>query len=172
VQLYLTGKHFKIVPRLRKHLEEHLEKLNRYDRQIISANVVFKTQKYFNIAEITVKASHFNFYGEGSSDDNMFAAVDLAIHRVEAQLKKHRAKMKGLKKKSRRAPRTSRRTREALKLVSSEAFAPKPMSSEEASLQLGVTEKHFLVFQNSKSKKINVIYKREDGYHGLVEPEV
>ena len=56
--------------------------------------------------------------------------------------------------------------------VSAEAFAPKPMSSEEASLQLDVTEKHFLVFRNSKSKKINVIYKREDGYHGLVEPEV
>ena len=54
----------------------------------------------------------------------------------------------------------------------SEAFSAKPMSSEEASLQLDVSDKDFLVFQDSKSKKINVIYKRPDGYHGLVEPGV
>jgi putative sigma-54 modulation protein len=174
LQLYLTGKHFKVVPRLRAHIEEHLEKLSRYDSHIISAHVVLTIEKYMNVAEVTLKASHFQFYGEGSSDDNMFSAVDLAINRVESQLKKHREKFKSLKKQNSRL--TSVRVRRSSggrspEVVSSEVSSPKPLSTEEASLQLQVSDKEFLVFRNSITNKINVMYRRPDGHHGLVEPE-
>ena len=45
-----------------------------------------------------------------------------------------------------------------------------PMSIEEASLQLGISQKPFVVFQNSETQKVNVLFKREDGHHGLIEP--
>ena len=172
MQLYLTGKQFKVVPRLRTHIEEHLEKLSRYDANIISAHVVLKTQKYMNVAEVTLKSSHFEYYGEGISDDNMFSGVDLAISRVESQLKKQREKLKGLKKKKSRISseiegrRTGSRKPE---VISSEATETKPLSVEEASLQLDISEREFLVFRNADSKQINVMYKRSDGHHGIVE---
>ena len=173
MQLYLTGKQFKVIPRLRTHIEEHLEKLSRYDSKIISAHVVLKTQKYLNVVEVTIKSSHFEFYGEGSSDDNMFSAVDLAINRVEVQLKKQREKFKGLKKKNNRETSsvTRRTAAKSPEVVSSEMVSSKPLSTEEASLQLNVSDKEFLVFRDSNSKKINVLYKRPDGQHGLIEPE-
>jgi putative sigma-54 modulation protein len=173
LQLYLTGKHFKIIPRLRAHIEEHLEKLSRYDSHIISAHVVLTVEKYMNVVEVTLKASHFQFYGEGASDDNMFSAVDLAINRVESQLKKHREKFKSLKKQNSRltSVRVRRSSGRSPEVVSSEVSSPKPLSTEEASLQLEVSDKDFLVFRNSTTNKINVMYRRSDGHHGLVEPE-
>ena len=174
MKIDIIGKQFKVIPRLREHIEEHLEKLNRYDKEIINAHVVLKTQKYFNIAEVTVKASHFEFFGIGQTDDNMFSAIDLAIHRVQAQLKKHREKYKGLNKKNRRKTGAVRKkaTQDEIEIVSSEVFSLKPMSLDKASLQLDVTKKEFIIFRNAKTKKMNVLYKREDGHHSLVEPEV
>lgn len=174
MQLDIIGKHFKVVPRLRAHLEQHLEKLVRYDSHIISAHVVLKTQKYLNIAEVTIKSSHFDFYGDGQTDDNMFSAVDLAIHRVEAQLKKHREKFKGMRKRNRRRSGAINRklAMAESQIVGSEVYSPKPLSADEASLQLDVSDREFIVFRNSKTKKINIMYKRTDGHHSLVEPEV
>jgi putative sigma-54 modulation protein len=174
LQLDIIGKQFKVVPRLRAHIESHLEKLNRYDRQIISAHVVLKTQKFHNEAEVTVKSSHFEFFGHGTTDDNMFSAVDLAIHRVEAQLKKHREKFKKLKKQNQRRRGAMNRSLKAAhpEIVGSEVYAPKPLTTEEASLQLDSSDKDFIVFRSAQSKKINIMYKRSDGNHSLVEPEV
>ncbi len=172
MKIDITGKQFKVVARLREHIEEHLEKLNRYDSNIISAHVVLKTQKYMNTAEVTVKASHFQFFGIGTTDDNMFSAVDLAIHRVQAQLKKHREKFKGLKKRRRRVQGSAGRkvSPENSEVVASEVFSLKPTSLKQAAQQLKISKKEFIIFRNSKSNKINVLYKRPDGHHSLVEP--
>jgi putative sigma-54 modulation protein len=173
LQIFITGKHLKVVPRLRSHLETHLEKLSHYDPRLISAHVVLKTEKYMNVAEITVKAGHWEFYGEGAADDNMFSAIDLAIHRVETQLKKHREKIKGFKKKaSRIASRLDRSFNlEIPTVVRSEAWSLKPLTEEAASQDLDLSSKDFLIFKNTRTGKLNVIYRRPDGHHGLVEPE-
>jgi putative sigma-54 modulation protein len=161
------------MPRLREHVEKLIEKLEHYDPQMISAHVLLKTEKYLNVAEITVKAGHYEFYGEGSADDNMFSAVDLAVHRVENQLKKHREKMKGAKKKNPKAARAAEKASSGLgpAIVSSEAFSPKRMSEEEASAELDRSSQEFLIYRHERSKKVNVIFKRSDGQHGLLHPE-
>jgi putative sigma-54 modulation protein len=174
LQLYLTGKHLKVVPRLREHLEKHLEKLNQYDPGIISAHVVLKTEKFLNIAEVTIKAGHFEFYGEGSGDDNMFSAIDLAINRVEAQLKKHREKMKEARKRSPKEQAAVEKASSGLEpeIVSSSSFAPERLTVQDASFKLAKGDQDFLIYKDTKSKKVNVIYKRPDGQHGVIEPEL
>lgn len=169
MQVKITGKQFKVVPRLRSHVEDHMEKLNRYDSRIISTEVIFKTQKRINTAEVTVYVSRHKFFGEGRTDDNMFSAVDLAIHRVEAQMKKNRDKLKGHKKQNRRAEGRIRREASAPEVVGAELFSPKPLTLDEASLELDISDQEFIIFQNVKTKKMNVMYKREDGHHSVVE---
>ena len=58
------------------------------------------------------------------------------------------------------------------KIVRSTAFAAKPMSVEEASLQLEIVPENFLVFMNQNTQAVNVIHKRKDGSHGLIEPGI
>lgn len=173
MKIEITGKQFKVIPRLRAHIEAHLEKLSRYDSHIISAHVVLKAQKYINTVEITMHGSHFEFFGIGMSDENMFEAVDLAVYRVEAQLKKHRERFKEHNKRDhRRQAKINRTMDNAPQVIGSEAYSPEVMTLEEASAALDSSQKDFIVFFNSKTKKVNVLYEREDGHHSVVEPGV
>lgn len=172
MKIKITGKQLKVIPRLRKHVEEHMEKLSRYDSGILSTEVILKIQKFTNVAEVMVHISRHNFFGEGRTDDNLFSAVDLAINRVEAQMKKHRDKLKSHKKNNRRTAGRLKQAEEVPEVVGAEFFSPEPLSVDEASLQLDASEKDFIIFKNSKTKKMSVMYKRDDGHHSVVEHDI
>lgn len=181
MDIRFSGKNLKITAGMKEHLEERLPKFEKYAPRIVEAHVFLKKEKYLFKAEITLAAKDFHAFGMGEAKDNIFAAMDEAYERVEKQLKKFRSKSKGHHNKS---SKTSVKIARALgmiesenllpedhpKIVRSQDFAPKPMSVEEASLQLEISPKTFLVFMNQNTSTVNVIHKLKDGNHGLIEP--
>lgn len=174
MDIRFTGQSLKITTGMKAHLEEHLERLEKYAPRLVEAHVFLKKEKYWYRTEVTLLAKNFRAFGEGASKENIFAAIDEAYERVEKQLKKFRAKAKDHHKKAGKGldllesenVLSSKRP----KIVSTSDFAAKPMSAEEASLQLELSPESFLVFLNESNNVVNVIYKRKDGDHGLIEP--
>lgn len=181
MDIRFSGQNLKITAGMKEHLEERLPKFEKYAPRIVEAHVFLKKEKYLFRAEITLAAKDFHAFGMGEAKDNIFAAMDEAYERVEKQLKKFRSKSKGHHNKNAKASTKVARalgmieTESALpedhpKIVRSSSFVSKPMSVEEASLQLEISPEPFLVFMNQNTNKVNVIHKRRDGNHGLVEP--
>jgi putative sigma-54 modulation protein len=181
VDIRFSGQNLKITAGMWEHLEERLPKFEKYAPRIIEAHVFLKKEKYIFKAEITLAAKDFHAFGMGEAKDNIFAAIDEAYERVEKQLKKFRSKSKGHHTKNAKASAKIARalgiieTESVLpedhpKIVRSSEFALKPMSVEEASLQLEISPETFLVFLNQNTNHVNVIHKRKDGNHGLIEP--
>jgi putative sigma-54 modulation protein len=181
VDIRFSGKNLKVTQGMKDHLEARIPKFGKYAPRLVEAHVFLKKEKYLFIAEITLAAKDFHAFGMGKAKDNIFAAMDEAYERVEKQLKKFRAKSKGHhKKNSKGAAKIARALgiieaesvlpEEHPKIVSSASFVTKPMSAEEASLQLEISPETFLVFMNQNTNAVNVIHKRRDGNHGLIEP--
>jgi len=181
VDIRFSGQNLKITEGMKEHLAERLPKFEKYAPQLVEAHVFLKKEKYIFKAEITLSAGSFHAFGSGEAKENIFTAMDEAYVRVEKQLKKFRSKTKGHHKNNSRVSAKAARalgmieTETVLpadhpKIVRSPAFAPKPMSVEEASLQLEISSDSFLVFMNQDTETVNVIHKRKDGRHGLIEP--
>ena len=185
MNIRFLGKNFAVSEGMRTHLQEKLLKLEKYAPRLIESHVVLKKEKYLFDAQITLLTKNFQAYGEAKRKENFYAAIDQACDRVEKQLKKFREKVKdhhkemqpkALSPRGRKvigkvvaeaAPLVARKP----VIVASQDFEPKPMSAEEASLQLELSPEIFLVFQNAVTRKVNVLFKRRDGNHGLIEPQ-
>ena len=181
MDIRFSGKNLKITQGMKEHLEARLPKFEKYAPRLVEAHVFLKKEKYIYIAEITLAAKDFHAFGMGQAKDNIFVAMDEAYERVEKQLKKFRAKSKGHHKKNSKGSAKLARAfgmieaesilpEDHPKIVSSSSFAPKPLSVEEASLQLEISPEKFLVFMNQNTNAVNVIHKCKDGNHGLIEP--
>ncbi len=179
MDIRVTGKNMSVTEGIRDHLRTKLSKFGKYDARLIESHVILKKEKYFFVAEVTLLAKHLRAYGEGTSKDNVFTAIDQAAVRVEKQLKKFREKIKDHHKKDGHfgaAIKAARRRAVEIpedfpRVVKMKSMSAKQMSVEEASLQLELSAKPFLVFQNSTTQQVNVLFKREDGQHGLIEPD-
>lgn len=178
MNIRVTGKQMKVTEGMREHLQEKLDKLDHYAPRLLESQVVLKKEKYLYVAEITVLAKNLRAYGESKSKENMFTAIDEAYTRVEKQLKRFREKVKdhhkhgsAVKKGVEKISREMDSLDEDPEIIRSRAFlAPEPLFPEDASQQLRDSSKQFLVFRNASTQKVSVIFKREDGNHGLVEP--
>lgn len=185
MDIRFSGKNLSLTKGMKDHMEEKLVKLEKYSPRLVEAHVILEKEKYLYKTEITLLAKNLKVYGEDQCKENIFSAMDKAYIRVEKQLKKYREKLKDHHRKNSRVMgtgRTSKRQQQALEklqmqaslpdVVLSQDYAKKPMSIEESNLQLHLSKKPFFVFVNEENHKVNIIYKREDGSHGLIEPDV
>jgi putative sigma-54 modulation protein len=166
---------------MKDHLRDKLAKLEKYASRLVESHVVLKKEKYIYVAEVTLAAKNLRAYGEGRSKENIFSAIDESCARVEKQLKKFREKIKkhhGKIEKVGLLPETSGQddsssaseAGDAPRIIKDKSSFWKPMMPEEASMQLKLTGDHFIAFLNPKNERLCVIYKRQDGNHGLIEP--
>jgi putative sigma-54 modulation protein len=170
VQITITGRHLEVTPPLRDYVNKRLRKVTKYTQKINDIHVILEVQKNQHLVEITLNFSGHSINGRAKTPD-MYGSIDEAWDKVERQLRK-------LKEKT-REHRVSKRKGEMKiismqrgkgKIIKSEWFAIKPMSTEEALLQMDSSDLEFLVFQNSETEKVNVVYRRGDGNVGLIEP--
>lgn len=173
----ITGKNVEVTDAIRDYTVKKLRKVTKYLRDIIEINVTFRLERYQEICEIMILADHLTVRGEGNTAD-MYASVDLAVERIEKQLRRYRGKL--ISRRSRGAEAVKEAKISVLEhssvvfdekpLVIIEDRVPvKPMNVEEAVMQMDLTDRDFLVFKNSETGEINVIYHRADGNIGLIE---
>ena len=176
----VTFRHLEATTALRTYAEKKAAKIKKYFGDPNEVNVVLSLEKHRYTAEITLKAGRFTVNAKEETDD-MYSAIDSAVDKIDRQMKKHKDKIKHHKVHPATQNITSRynilsssstgEDRQP-KIIKTEQIFAKPMSMEEAVMQLGLAQNDFLVFINDATGKINVIYHRKDGDFGLVEPEV
>jgi putative sigma-54 modulation protein len=154
------------------------DKLNRFDKYLYNpaeASVVLSVEKFRHIAEINISGDKLNIVGKEETED-MYSAIDMALDKLEKQIKKNKQKIRE------RRPAPKRKTRGFMAsetVAAEEGFEPeikvtpieyKPMDIEEAAMQMELIKDNFLVFTNARNDQVNVIYRRKDGHYGLIQP--
>lgn len=176
MKIAIRGKNTEISEGLRDYVEKKLNKLSRYFEQINDVQVTAVTQHGSYIMEVTIPLNGFILRAEENSDDNLYAAVDLVVEKLEKQIHKHRSRLyrrfrnQGLKNLI--ASMGDENIAESQSLVRNKRFAVKPMPVDEAILQMNLLGHDFYVFNNDETEQINVLYRRKDGNYGLIEPEL
>ena len=161
------------------HLRSYVtEKLDRFDRLLdnpAEANVVLKVEKFRHIAEISVSGDRMNINGKEETED-MYSAIDMVLDKLEKQIKKGKEKVRERRMKARSkikmANLGSAVEDEIAQQVKITHIDYKPMDVDEAILQMGLTTENFLVFTNARTDQINVLYRRNDGDLGLIQPRI
>ena len=173
----ITGRHVVITPAIRSYVMKRLRKFVKILGEDISFHVIINVQKVRQTAEILLKSKSLDLAGKGQTDD-MYASIVRAIDKLERQALKH--KNKKIEVKRQRAKETSvagksgtrrpsKRSRASRNdgIQEEEAYR-KPMTVEEALIELNQSDYPFIVFRNSESGIVNVLYRRKDSSLGLI----
>src|SRR5437867_5816967 len=179
MKLVLTGRHVDVTPALKTFTREKLKKLSNLIDDLGEVHVILTVEKHRHTAEVVAHGRHLSLSARGVTAD-MYSSIGECIERLERQAKKHRAKF--ATKRRRAAPRPGSATPKSTpeggvdrdgrqRIVRTETFSKKPMSVEEAALQVKGSDFEFFVFRNERSREVNVLYRRKDGSLGLIEPE-
>ncbi len=185
MRLELTGRHVSISDGLRTLVEEKLAKLERkLNQAALSAQVVVARDKYRLTTEITLHARGEKWlHGVGAARDWETSILG-AIRKLEQQAEKLKGKWKDRKRRGAGAGKATRGAAAlaaatppappeapAIRVVRARRYAVKPMSVEEAALEVGDHPDAFVVFRNDVTEAITVLFRRKDGHLGLIEPE-
>ena len=173
MKVTVIGKNIDVTPALREIVERKILKLDRYFNPNVEARATLTVQKNSQIFEVTIPFNGVILRCEESTDD-MYKSIDLVQAKLERQIRKQRTK---LQRRNNESLRFSNFDEVALEddnqgeIVRVKKFNIKPMSTEEAILQMELVEHNFFVFKDSDTDNVNVIYKRKDGNYGLLEPD-
>ena len=180
METVIGGKGIEITPALRSFTENKLKKLDRVFNGVMDVHVTLSVQKYLQIADLTVKTRSGGFSATAQTTD-MYASINDAIDNLVKQARRQKKRVK-----SRKGPKRGEKTgawqapeeplpegarSEAEPRLRRERLPVKPMSVEEAMLQVRAADEGFIVFRNAVSDELNVIYRRKDGDIGLIEPK-
>ncbi len=174
MNIIMNGRHLEITSALRSYAEEKIRKFDRYLSNINEAVVTLSIEKkYRHKAEVLLKANGVMIQAEGVTGE-IYSAIDEVIEKLEKQVKKYKEKLvsyrKGEGKASVNVPPSSESHTEVGKIIKRKRFDMKPMGPDEAAMQMELLDKDFFVFANDTTGEINVIYRRNDGNYGLIEP--
>lgn len=175
MQINVTFRHMEPSERIRSYAEEKIGRIKRYLTEPIEVNIVLTTEKFRQIAEVTISSNGLNINASEETED-IFSSIDLLADTVEAQIKKQLEKTRRKKGSSKVNVKSNLNPEiEAVSAIDEEesiipeTYDPKPVDVEEALLQLNASKKDVLVFVNRTTGRINVLYRRRDGYYGLIE---
>ncbi|MCL5024121.1 MAG: ribosome-associated translation inhibitor RaiA [Nitrospirae bacterium] len=170
MNIIVNGRHLEITPALKSYAEDKLKKFDRYLSQITEAVVTLTVEKYRHKAEVLLKANGVMIQAEGVTGE-IYSSIDEVVEKLDKQVKKYKEKLVSHRKgegKAVAAP--SQPEPETGKIIKRKRFDMKPMNPDEAAMQMELLDKNFFVFSNQTTGEINVIYRRNDGNFGLIEP--
>lgn len=180
MQIAVTFRHMESSDAVRSYAEEKLARVKKYIEEPIDAQVVLSVQKkIYHRAEVTMVAKGLTMKSAEEKND-MYAAIDLMVDKIERQLKRYKEKLKrhkggnGAQRLIEKAVISASSVDEGdenPEIIRSHSFFIKPMSVEEAVMQMDLLGKDFLVFTDDRSEEMNVVYRRKDGNYGLIVPQ-
>jgi ribosomal subunit interface protein len=176
--MYITvsGKNIEITSALKNVVEKKLSKLEKYFKPQIEAQATLSVEKNRQIIEVSIFFGGVVLRAEEVHDD-MYAAVDLVVDSLEGQIRKQKTKLQkkyhddSLRFQSIPDFKYNDDDVNEPRIVRTKRFAMKPMSAEEAVLQMELVGHNFFVYQDADSSDVNVVYKRKDGNYGLIESQ-
>ena len=178
MQLSVTFRHMEPSDALKDYARDKISRVEKYLDSAMEANVVLSVEKFRHTADVTIVSDGLKINGQEETED-MYSAIDMVVDKIERQTKRLRQKGRKRKAQQKGRARENELDTDAVahveddgepRLVRSEQMFPKPMDVDEAIMQLDLSGQQFLVFTNSATDKLNVLYKRDDGHYGLIEP--
>jgi putative sigma-54 modulation protein len=175
VKVNITGRHVEVTPALRSFTEEHMSKLEDFFKGVKGARVILSVEKYRHTCEINFKAGNHQFTAKETTKD-MYASIERTVHALVQQTSKRKDKEHTLNThahKGRPVSLKSMPVKEekavSKKVVKVKAFASKPMSLEDALVDLENGKHGVLAYFNATSQTVHVVFTRPDGSVGLIE---
>ncbi len=170
----IRGEKVEITSSIRSYIEEKIGKLDKYfeNSNDIDANVVIKVRGKEQKIEITIPALHYTLRSEESNDD-LYAAIDLTVDKLERQIRKNKTKINSRIKrnviKNFEMDLEDNFEDDNSKVLKRKKIDMKPMDEEEAILQMNMLGHSFFVFKNIDTNSVCVLYLRKDGNYGIIE---
>ena len=197
MRINVTFRHMEATDALREHAEKRVRRVAKFVHRPIDAHVILSVVKRRHIAEVVLNADRTTMTAKEETGD-LYSAIDLAGEKLEQRARKHTEKISNHKvsARSKRAqiaatemlppPAPSRDVpglrmnvlradsfgrRKGPEVINTKRLPVKPMSVEEAVMQMDLMSTEFLVFCNAANDALSVVYRRKDGNYGLIEPE-
>lgn len=195
MRINVTFRHMEATDALRDHAEKRIRRVAKYVHRPIDAHVILSVVKRRHIAEVVFNADRTTMTAKEETGD-LYSAIDLAGDKLEHRARKHTEKLKShklpapsrrLKEVAPELPEPVRESSAGLRMdvlrgdsfgrrkgpdvIHTKRFPVKPMSVEEAVMQMDLMSSEFFVFRNAAADRISVVYRRKDGHYGLIEPE-
>lgn len=172
MKMKFYGKFMEVTDSLRDYAEKKINKLDWFFSDDASVQVKFTQEKGGrDIVEITINDRNMLFRAEEVTSD-MYASIDKAADKLSRQIRRHRTKLDKRLHISAPVPATEEPVEEEeKKIVRVKRFAVKPMSVEDAIMQMEMLGHNFYLFNNADTGRMSVLYIRQDGDYGLLEPE-
>lgn len=186
MDLNIRGENIAVTPSLKEYAEKRIGKLEKYFGAPLaaSARVNMRVHNKEQVIEVTIPIQGLLLRAEVGQED-MYAAIDLVVTKLERQIKKYKTKMY---RKSRQDTRQAIQTagtgtvtqtaatepqveEDAPEIVRRKSFVLKPMTAKEAILQMEMLGHSFFVFNNADNGETSVVYERKDGRYGLIDQE-
>ena len=174
MKINIVGRQMNVWDEMKSTIDDKLKKLDKYFNDECTATVTLSSRKNAKCLEITIISAGTIFRSE-VQDETFRNALDHAIYTIERQIRKNKTRL-------------SKRLRsgafdngiidtgedfeeEAEFTIRRKSFSIKPMSVEEAIMQMNLLEHDFYVFANDETGDVNVVYRKKDGTYGCIIPE-
>jgi putative sigma-54 modulation protein len=180
MQVTVKGKHMEVTPALRSHSEEKAVKLDKYLTRIQTVDITLSIQKGWQTVEVNVHSDLVDLRAQERSHD-MYEAIDLVMKKLEKQVRRFKEKLKSHPHRDLSEsefvmpgePITNEPAEdEEAQIVRVKHPLLKPLSPLEAADQMELVGHDFFVFLNAENDQVNVLYRRNDGNYGLIQPNV
>lgn len=169
----IRGEKISVTSAISEYVETKISRLDKYFKlDDVTANVLVKVKGKNQSVEVTIPYDKYTLRGEETKDD-LYAAIDLVVDKLEGQIRKTKSKLKKQIKKNETVLNfdyeLSEEEEYKNKIVKRKQLELKPMSEEEAILQLELLGHDFFIYKDVHTNEIDILYKRKDGNYGVIE---
>ncbi|MBQ4634303.1 MAG: ribosome-associated translation inhibitor RaiA [Bacilli bacterium] len=175
MKFIIRGRKVEVTPAIKQYITDKIGRLDKYfnDPEELTATVLIKIKEIDQIVEVTIPAKKLILRAEDTNKD-LYAAIDLVVDKLERQIRKNKTRL--AKKKNKEASidfnlkyEINEEEKQESKIVRHKEVEMKPMSEEEAIMQMELLGHEFFVYKDMKSECVCIIYKRKDGNYGIIE---
>ena len=174
----IRGEKIEVTEAIKEYIIEKLSKIDKYfdNPEEVTANVLVRVKNREQKVEVTINTSLFQIRAEESHSD-LYASIDLVSDKVERQIRKNKTKLKNRYDKAQISEmffdyESDEDEKEENLIKKRKKIELKPMDEEEAILQMELLDHDFYVFKNIETDTICAIYKRKDGYYGIMDTDI
>ncbi len=171
-----TGRRIEVTPALRSHVEEQFGRINHlFDGNHTKAHVIIEVERGRHRSEIIVNWRSEVLTANTSLSD-MYQSLSKTIAKIEKQARRLKSKIIDKSHKAKKVSKVVTDNNDVApepntpQIKTVRHYAVKPMTAEEAAIILKDEKNQFLVFRNAEDERVSVIYRREDGDYGLIQP--
>ncbi len=195
--VHITGRHVLVTDAMKNYAIEKISKIEKFSDRIIDVQVMMDIQKVDHRVDIRMQIGHFHIKSHSTTTD-MYASIDEAVRKIERQLMRYKTKLQShhgqsLEEVDMQVNVIKSPTEEELntindaiqeesmrqmekdfgihQIVAQETLPLKSLRIEEATMKMDLSGDTFLLFREEESHKLKLIYRRNDGNYGLINPE-